>query len=298
MSLSVWFCETRPQFLALSVVLAILGGALSASLGAFHLGHTLLAGFGLLFLHVSVNVLNDYFDFRSGLDLRTQRTPFSGGSGVLPQGLMRPGQALGLGLAAFALAVPIGAYFVWAKGLALLPLLVLGAVAVFFYTTCFQRIGYGLAELIAGLGLGALPVVGITFVNLGAYDPRAAFASVPSGLLVMNLLLMNEFPDRAADATVGRRTLPVQIGWHGAAIVYTAALALTYLWIVAGVILRFFTPWAGLALATLPLGAIAAASLFGTIEQPRLLRGLGANVVVVLVTQLLMAAGLVIGRLN
>ncbi len=52
--------------------------------GAFFLSWALLALLGLLLAHVSVNVLNDYFDYRSGVDLKTQRTPFSGGSGILP----------------------------------------------------------------------------------------------------------------------------------------------------------------------------------------------------------------------
>jgi 1,4-dihydroxy-2-naphthoate octaprenyltransferase len=295
MPIAIWFRETRPNFLLLSVVLTLLGGAIAAAAGGFSWQDTLLAGFGLLLLHVSVNTLNDYDDFRSGLDLRTKRTPFSGGSGILPQGLMKPSQVRLLGLTAFGLAVPIGVYFVWGKGWTLLPLLFFGAMAVLFYTSKIQKIGFGLAELTAGLGLGTLPVLGIAFVNLGVYDLRAVFASVPSGLLVMNLLLMNEFPDREADASVGRRTLPIQAGWKGAAVVYTAALALTYLWLVAGVVARLLSPWAMLGLATLPLAVIAVSGLFGSREPACLVRALGANVGIVLATQFLFAVGLLVG---
>lgn len=169
------------------------------------------------------------------------------------------------------------------------------AVSVLFYTSRIQKIGFGLAEFTAGLGLGTLPVLGIAFVNLGVFDPRAVYASVPSGLLVMNLLLMNEFPDRDADASVGRRTLPIQMGWKGAAIVYTVSLTVTYLWIITGVVAQLLSPWSLLGMAALPLAAIAMSGLFGSRAPKRLMRSLGANVAVVLMTQFLLAVGLIIG---
>ena len=92
MSLKVWFAETRPQFLLLSVVLAFLGNAIAWYDGYFHLGYALLAFLGLLLCHIGVNVLNDYFDYKSGIDLKTKRTPFSGGSGILPAAKMKPRQ--------------------------------------------------------------------------------------------------------------------------------------------------------------------------------------------------------------
>ena len=128
MTPKILFLETRPQFLVLSVVLAFLGASIAWYDGAFILGYAVLAFVGLLLVHISVNVLNDYFDYRSGIDLETQRTPFSGGSGILPGGLLRPGQVLGLGLIAFLLAVPVGIYFVVAQGWLLLPLVLVGAV--------------------------------------------------------------------------------------------------------------------------------------------------------------------------
>ena len=62
MKLKVWFLETRPQFLLLSVVLSFLGISIAWYDGPFHLGYALLTFLGLLLCHISVNVLNDYFD--------------------------------------------------------------------------------------------------------------------------------------------------------------------------------------------------------------------------------------------
>lgn len=290
----VWFLETRPRFLTLSLVLPFLGGTLAAFYGGFSWGDTLAAGAGIVLLHVSVNTLNDYWDYRSGLDLRTRPTAFSGGSGILPAGRMRPGQVLFLGLASFVLAVPIGGYYLWKRGPGLLPLLLFAAVAVLFYTTRFLKIGFGVPEVVAGLGLGMLPVLGTCFVNQGFYDWRAVYASVPPGLLVFNLLLLNEFPDMEADGEKGRRTLPVQFGWTPAAGVFTASTAAVYLWIVGGVLIGVLPAWSMLALLTLPAAVAAVAGVVGRRDRERLVKALGANVLVVLLTQVLMGGGILI----
>src|SRR3989304_8552460 len=107
MRVKALFLETRPQFLLLSVVLAFLGTSIAWYDGIFNLGYAILAFAGLLFAHISVNVLNDYFDYRSGIALETPRTPFSGGSGILPAALLTPRQVFWLGMGAFLLTIPI-----------------------------------------------------------------------------------------------------------------------------------------------------------------------------------------------
>ena len=76
-NLKFWFLETRPQFLTLSVVLAFLGTVIARYDGFFYWWQAVLAGIGLVFTHASVNILNDYFDYRSGVDLATRRTPLA-----------------------------------------------------------------------------------------------------------------------------------------------------------------------------------------------------------------------------
>ena len=222
MKLKVWFLETRPQFLLLSVVLAFLGTSIAWYDGYFHLGYSLLAFFGLLLCHISVNVLNDYFDFKSGIDLEVRRTPFSGGSGILPASLLKPKQVFWLGLVSFLLAVPIGVYFVLTldNGWLLLPLLLVAALCTLLYTPLLTRMGW--PEWAPGVGLGALPVLGAYFVQTAGYTLPAVIASIPSGILVHNLLLLNEFPDAEADKKAGRKTLPITMGKKKAGIVYSA----------------------------------------------------------------------------
>jgi len=294
--LKVYFFETRPQFLLLSVVLVFLGTAIAWTDGHFSLWRGLLAMLGLVSLHISVNVLNDYFDYKSGVDLHTVRTPFSGGSGMLPAGMMSPREALIYGIVAFVAAVPIGAYFLFVSGWGLLPLLVVGASCVLIYTQKLTKVGFGMAEIAAGLGLGTLPVLGAYYVQAGAYTWPAVVASIPSGILVCNLLLLNEFPDVEADATASKRTLPIIMGKRKASRLYAGLTILMYVWIAGGVVVGLvglpgLPPAALLGLLTMPF-ALKAIRGAGQYDDPsRLAPALGANVLVILLTQVLLGVG-------
>lgn len=290
--LKVWFLETRPQFLTLSIVLAILGSAVAWYDGYFHLGHAFLAGFGLLLAHISVNTLNDYFDFRSGIDLTTKRTPFSGGSGILPSGLMSPGQVLWLGTISLLLAVPIGIYFTVIKGWQLLPLLLVAALFILFYSPLILKRPW--PEWAAGVGLGALPILGMYFALSGVYTYTIAVACVPSGFLVHNLLLLNEFPDAEADTQASRKTLPITMGKNRTAIFYSAVSIAVYLWIIGWVAAGFMPVWALLALLTIPLAIRAIIGALHYDDPSKLMPGMAANVMVVLLTQLLMGIGYIV----
>ena len=292
MNIKIWFLETRPQFLLLSVVLVFLGTSIAWYNGAFHLGYTLLALLGMILCHISVNVLNDYFDYRSGIDLKTKRTPFSGGSGILPASLLPPQQVLWFGLISFLLAVPIGLFFVVNVGWSLLPLLLVGALCILLYTPILTKLGW--PEWAPGVGLGSLPVLGAYFVQTGDYALPAVIASIPSGILVHNLLFLNEFPDAEADVTAHRKTLPIVIGKFNSSIVYSVLTALVYLWIIGGVLTGVMPAFTLLALLTLPL-AIKAIQGALKYEQPaKLVPAMGSNVIIILLIQLLMGIGYII----
>jgi 1,4-dihydroxy-2-naphthoate octaprenyltransferase len=295
MNLKVWFLETRPQFLLLSVVLAFLGNAIAYYNGYFHLGYALLAFVGLLLCHISVNVLNDYFDYKSGIDLEVRRTPFSGGSGILPASLLKPGQVFWLGLVSFLLAVPIGVYFVMTlnNGWQLLPLLLVAAACTLLYTPLLTRMGW--PEWAPGAGMGTLPVLGTYFVQTAAYTLPAVIAAIPSGILVHNLLLLNEFPDARADKKAGRRTLPITMGKKKAGIVYCALTILVYLWII-GIAVMEREPILLIALLTLPLAIKAIQGALKPESMRRLVPAMLSNVMVVLLTQFLLGIGYILGR--
>ena len=284
--------EARPQYLLLPVVLVFLCTAMAWNDGPFNLFYAILALVGLLLCHSSVNILNDYFDFKSGVDLKTRQTPFSGGSGLLPAGRLKPRQVLWYGTICLILAVPVGIYFTIVQGWQLLPLLFLGVLCILLYTTFILK--HRFPEWSPGVGLGTLPVLGAYFVQTGNYSWEAVIAAVPSGLLVANLLLLNEFPDVEADKTAARRTLPITLGAKKAALVYSSLTILVYAWIIGAVITAVMPVYCLLALLTLPLAFKAMRGSFSGGDLKKLVPAMAINVIVVLGTQLLLGIGYIL----
>ena len=243
---------------------------------------------GLTLLHVSVNTLNEYFDYKTGIDLRTVKTPFSGGSGMLPAGLLQPSAVLKLGLICFGAAAVVGCYFLAVVGLILAPILALGALFTLGYTQLLTRVGLG--EVAAGLGLGALPVVGAYLVHTGFYTADVFQAAVPPGILTFNLLFLNEFPDLEADRAGGRRNLVMLLGLGRASTVYKTLTAFVYAYLAMGIMFNWYPKAMLLCFATIPLAFKASKNLQPRLNDfSRLVEALKANVMVVLATQSLMA---------
>jgi 1,4-dihydroxy-2-naphthoate octaprenyltransferase len=290
-----WFLATRPQFLIVSVLQIFLGTSVAWHDGYFSLLCCLLALVGLLLLHISVNTLNDYFDYKSGIDLEVKRTPFSGGSGILPAGLLTPASVGRFGLICFLLAIPIGIYFVILRGWLLVPILVAGALCVLLYTTHLTR--WRLGEIACGLGLGMLPILGAYFVQSGTYTWDVMIAAIPSGILLHNTLLLNEFPDVEADEKAGKKTFPIVIGKRKASLLYSILIITMYVWIAVWSIARVMPIFALLCLLTLPLAVKAIKGARNYDEESKLIPALRANLMVVIGTQALLAIGYIIATI-
>jgi 1,4-dihydroxy-2-naphthoate octaprenyltransferase len=289
-----WMMVVRAPFLLLALVLAFLGAGIAwyEDPDSFNVVYAVLAFVGILLAHISVNVLNEYFDYKSGVDFKTQRTPFSGGSGALPTGMVTPKQALWLGTGCLVAIVPLGVYFTLTAGWGLLPLLVVAAACIVLYTPLILKMGW--PEWAPGVGLGSLPVLGAFFVHSGAYPPAVIFAAIPSGILVHNLLLLNEFPDVEADRTANRRTMPIALGKRRASFIYSALTIAVYLWIIGGVAASIMPPLTLLGLLTLPMAVKAIRGALAYQDMDRLVPGMASNVMVVLLTQLLMGIGYIL----
>lgn len=290
-----WIMETRPQFLLLVPVCVFAGVAVSLYEGyPFDALYFTLAFFGGLFAHISVNVLNDYFDYKSGIDFKTQRTPFSGGSGMLPTAQLKPGRVFLLGMGSLAVTICIGIYFLSSYGWAIVPIGFIGVALILLYTPYLTRLP-GVTELIGpGLGFG-LMVLGTYFTQTGGYSVMAVVMASIVGLFVANLLLLNEFPDVEADKTAGRKHVPVVLSKGRAAWIYCSIMAIAYALLIAAVIAEVLPLLALLGLATLPLGVKAIrGALKSHSDTGNLIPAMGMNVQVVLVTPLLMSIGIVV----
>ena len=266
----------RAPFLLLPPTLIAAGAAASYFEGGFSWLRTLVATVGLVSLHMAVNIFNEWSDMRSGIDLHTERTPFSGGSGTLPAGGLSLRATFVFGCCCSAVGLLAGIWFFLKIGLPLLPVLVFGAVTVLAYTDLLARLGVG--EFAAGLGLGALPVIGAALVQDGQLGPAAWSAALPAFFMTFNLLLLNEFPDEQADRRGGRRNLVLILGRRAAALVYVVAGLAAPLWIIAAVLLQLLPTWCYLAAVPSLLLLAPLRWAFGHTAEAVPHSALGANV--------------------
>lgn len=271
------------------LVFVPVGLALAWDNGSFNLLTALLTLLGAVSLHASVNVLNDYFDFRSGLDLATTPTPFSGGSRVLPAKELTPSSVLYSGILFLGVGLGVGAYFLYTFSFnpILIGILALTAVSVVGYSPVISRIGLG--ELSAGLNFGPLLILGTYFIQTGTVALQPALVGTALGVLVAGILYVNEFPDAAADELTGRRHLVVRWGKRKAASRFRILIASSYAVIVLGVIGGFVTPLALISLIALPKAWSGTSLLNGNYDKiMELIPAMASTVMATLLTGVLL----------
>jgi len=285
----------RAPFLVLSPA-CVAPGIATAYVTAQHFSslQASLVLIGALLAHISVNTLNEYFDFHSGLDAATKRTPFSGGSGSLPAHPRAAPLVLLTALITLLLTVAVGLYFVMRQGAALLPLGLVGLFLVVTYTNVLTRSPWACLAA-PGVGFGPLMVIGTHVALTGRYQLMPVLASLPAFFLASNLLLLNQFPDVEADRRVGRRHLPIAWGRRASARMYTVLALAAYVSLVLAVALGGLPKGALLGLSPLPLAIAAAARVILHAEHiDALLPAMRLNVMVALLTPILIALGIAI----
>ena len=294
-----WLHASRYEFFTGVFAPAAVGGAAAWAAGhSFHWGLWLLTLLGLIFVHASANLANDYFDHLSGNDaINTEFIrPFTGGSRVIQQGLARPRQVLLAALVSLALGGVCGLLLAYLRGWPLLLLGVIGGLTGFFYTAPPLKLGYrGWGELFIALDFGVLPVLGTYFVQTRHFSVEAFWASLPVALLILAILWINQFPDYHADRAVGKRHWVVRLGRRQAAVVYATMMTLAYGTVLLGVAVEVLPPLALLVVLSLPLTARGINVALREYDHPQaLVPANAATIAVHLLLSLLLATGLVV----
>ncbi|MGC4120745.1 MAG: UbiA family prenyltransferase [Myxococcales bacterium] len=208
-------------------------------------------------LHTSANLLNDYFDWKSGADPGNNDhfAPFSGGSRSIELGLLSPTGSMIAGASAIVAAALMGVGLAVYRGWGLMAFGAVGAFVAWSYTAPPLRLAArrGLGELSVGLCFGPLMVAGAVFAMTGQAGWQSYLAGAPLGVLTAAILWINEIPDLKADQAAGKNNLVVTLGAAGAAKGYVALLALAYVSLIAGVALHAMPLWTLLALLSAPL---------------------------------------------
>jgi 1,4-dihydroxy-2-naphthoate octaprenyltransferase len=257
----LYLSELRAPFFSASIIPVLLGAAVAYNeTAALNLRFFLLTLLGILLLHAGTNVANDYFDHRSGCDPANIQfvRPFTGGSRLIQKGLLSPKAVLTESIFLFAFGSLIGLYLAFQVGY---PVLILGAIGVFcgyFYSAPPLKLAdRGVGELLIALNFGTLVTLGSNYVQTQKFALSAALASIPIAVLIGAVIYINEFPDAAADASCGKRTLVVRLGKEKASRVFTYVLLSPYIFIACAVAFRFMPVWSLLALLPFPLSAKA-----------------------------------------
>ncbi|MFP4691490.1 MAG: prenyltransferase [Bacteroidales bacterium] len=303
-TIQAWLAQTRANFLLLAVFLVAIGLAYSAKYNpgvSFNWMHAILIAAGTISAHVAVNLFNELSDYYTGIDFNTKRTPFSGGSGMMTSGYLKPRQVKIAAAITLVFSGGIGLYFSLVSHWSIALISVIGAFTIVFYTRLLSRMSLG--ELFAGFVLGSLVVLGAFIAQSGSpgmalstlIPPEVWLISLPPGILTAMLLLLNEFPDTEADRGGGRNHLVIKLGKKRSAKLYAASMMFVFLFILLLPLLGIASPWLYLALLPFPLAVKTSLTAIRHGEQtPKLLPALGMNVMVVLGTDLLIALAVII----
>jgi 1,4-dihydroxy-2-naphthoate polyprenyltransferase len=250
--LSSWLRAIRIRFLLASVIAVSNGLAIAYwKYGIIDPLYAVFTYIGVIFLHASVDLLNDYWDHKRGIDSATTRTKFSGGTGVLPEKLLTPRAIYLAGLMFLILGAAIGIYFVVIRGITIALILGFAIVAIYFYSTSIVNAGLG--EIFVAIK-GMLIVVGTLYIQYPTVAPAALYVGSIVGILSATVLFVNSFPDHDADKSKGRRTLVIILNRKTASDLFPIFIICTYAIIVIGIFLGFTRIYSLISFASIPFG--------------------------------------------
>ena len=249
--LSTWFRVIRIRFLLSSVIAVCLGLAISWwQHQTIDVINAALTFAGVIALHASVDLLNDYWDFKRNIDTTTKRTKFSGGTGVLPEGLLKPKEVYAAGVVALILGATIGGYFIFVSGITIAVILIFAIVSIYFYST--RIVDSGLGEIFVAIK-GAMIVLGTYFVQSYEIVTEAALAGIVLGVLSSMVLFVNSFPDFDADKASGRKTFVILLGKKRAVNAVWIFPSIAYGVIIIGVTIQILPLFTLITLFSIPL---------------------------------------------
>ena len=249
--LSYWLRAIRIRFLLASVIAVSLGLAVtwwhSGTIDIFQAALTMA---GVIALHASVDLLNDYWDFKRGIDTKTKRTGMSGGTGVLPEGLLKPKSVYNAGILFLVAGGLIGGYFVVLHGVVIGVILAFAIMSIYFYST--KIVNWGLAEVFVAVK-GTLIVMGTYYIQNSELTDVVVLSGIVVGVLSSLVLFVTSFPDHDADKEKGRRTLVILFGRQKAVSIFYIFPIISYGIIIGCVAMSIIPVFCLISLAAIPV---------------------------------------------
>lgn len=270
--LRAWLRAVRVPFLSAAGISVLVGTAVAwYERGIFDPFLFILTFTGALLIHAGTDLFNEYFDYISGNDQINEyrHLPFNGGTGVILDGQLSPGEVRWGGIICYALGGVIGIYLTAKSGLLILALGMVGLFSGYFYVGEPLKFAYrGVGELSVGCNFGLFIIMGSYYVQARVISPMVVVTALPITLLIAAVLYINEFPDYDADRLVGKANLVVRLGRRRAVAGYYLLIALAYGVIFVSVPLGLMPPVTFASVVTLPIAAKACSLLRRYYERP------------------------------
>jgi 1,4-dihydroxy-2-naphthoate octaprenyltransferase len=278
----VWVREFRVLFLFFAVVPLANGSVVAYRFfpGQFSWPYFLLSLAAILLLHAGAITFNDYFDFRSGADMiGRERTPFTGGTGLLIDGTLKPSHVLAAGGLCFAFCIAIGMYIVFTRSPIIFLFGIAGVGLGVFYTAPPLRLAYRLMGEATWLSSFPLTALGALLVQSPVFGPddlvvllpaitATIVTVVPVALLATAGLLVLELPDYDADREARKVGVAVLVGKNATITIFAIFCAIAFAWLAMSVAAGFLSVNGLVALAGLPVLAWVCSGLVKYGERP------------------------------
>lgn len=250
MIISVWLRIIRIKFLLASIIGITVALLFSFySYGKFDMLSALLTYIGVIFLHASVDLFNDYWDYKRGIDTTTTRTKYSGGTGVLPEKKLAPRDVYNVGLFFMIVGLSIGGYFVIQNGIMIAVILAIAVFSIYFYSTKIVNVGLG--ETLVAIK-GSMIVVGTSYVQTEIIDSSIVLLGFIIGMLSSLVLFIASFPDHDADKAKGRKTLVILLGREKGSMIFPCIFLAIYALTAIGIFVNYIPVFALSVFITVP----------------------------------------------
>ena len=198
---------------------------------------------------------DDYFDYKHSVDKLKpgEKNPYSGGSGTLSSGMIKPSKMFLAFLLCFVITILAGFYLTTIRGLPVLLFGLFGIFCAIFYTAPPLRFGYrGFGELSILVNFGIIIGLGAYYVQAQMFTLEAFLATFPIGLMIFSMIIINEIPDIEEDRSAGKITLIVRYGKDAGIKLYITSWLCVYTIIFGAVLLRIIPAFTLFAFFSFP----------------------------------------------
>jgi 1,4-dihydroxy-2-naphthoate octaprenyltransferase len=288
----VWWKLTRPHTLTAAFVPVLLGTALSIQVTNIHFGLFLAMLVASLLIQAAVNMFNEYYDYKRGLD---SAESVGIGGAIVREGVQAK-TVLSIAIVLYIISILIGIYICMNTSWWLALVGIISMAAGYFYTGGPFPIAYTpFGELFAGFFMGMLIILISFYIQVGTVSSTSILISLPIGILVGAILLSNNIRDLDGDKEFGRKTLAILLGRKNAILLLSGMFLVSYLWVFGLIAFQAASPWLAIVLLSVPKAIKAIKGFIGKTIPIQMMPAMQATAQTNTIFGFLLSIGLCLG---